>query len=77
MGYEKIIEIYKIEHNINSPLASDHNQNANCSVGDYLVIIDNDVWIKDNKAFRVEQFAKASYSPQFVRNNTTIFTKIA
>lgn len=76
MGYEKKIEIYKVIQNFKTPLASNPKQVANCSLGDYLVIMDDEVWIRDWNDNREEQFAKAVYSPEFVRMNQNIFEKI-
>lgn len=76
MSYEKKIEIYEIRENFNTPLASNPKQIANNSIGDYLVIIDDEVWIKDWNDKREEQFAKANYSPDFVRMNENIFDQI-
>lgn len=47
MSYEKNIEIYKIIGNINTPLESNGSKIADCSIGDYLVIIEDIVWIRD------------------------------
>lgn len=73
MGYEKNIEIYKVKENFNSPLASDPNRLASCTIGDFVIIIDDDVWVRDWNAQRTEQFAKAAYDKNFVGKNPFIF----
>lgn len=75
MSYEKNIEVYKIKENIVTPLASDPKMHAECGLGDLVLIIDNEVWIRDWVAGRPEQFAKAIYSPEFVRFNPLIFER--
>lgn len=77
MGYEKKIEIYKIIQEFNTPLASNPNQLANSGNGNHVVIIEEEVWIADFNNRREEQFAKAIYSPEFVRKNGVLFEKIS
>lgn len=73
--YVKKIEIYKLIENIATPLARNPNQIANCSLGDCLFIMDDEVWIRDWNELNTEQFSKAIYSPEFVRLNDKIFEK--
>lgn len=75
MSYEKNIEVYKFKANIVTPLASDPHKHAECGLGDLVVIIDRDVWVRDWNSEREEQFALAIYSPEFVRINPLIFDK--
>ena len=69
MCYVKNIEIYKIKDNVVTPLASSPSESANCSIGDYLIIIDKKVWIKDwnDDSLRLERFStfneKKKFSP--------------
>ena len=76
MCYVKNIEIYKIKDNVVTPLASSPSESANCSIGDYLIIIDKKVWIKDWNDDRKEQFAMANYSEDFVKMNPSLFEQI-
>jgi hypothetical protein len=75
MGYVKNIEIYKVVVNFNSPLASNPSKIANCSLGDFVLIFDDEVWVKNWNDDQEEQFAKAVYSPEFVKMNPSIFEK--
>jgi hypothetical protein len=76
MSYEKSIEVYRFKENIVTPLASNPDKNADCGLGDLVLIIDRDVWVRDWNAEREEQFAKAIYGPEFVRINPQIFDKL-
>lgn len=73
MPYEKKIEVYKVKENFNSPLASNPSKVASCTIGDFVIIIDDEVWVRDWNAQREEQFAMAIYTPEFVRINPFIF----
>lgn len=75
MDYVKNIEIYRIKAEFYSPLASNPNKAANCSLGDTVVIIDGIVYIRDWNDEREEQFAQALYSAEFVKLNPNIFDK--
>ena len=76
MRYEKHIEIYVIKDNINIPLASNPTLMSNCSIGDYVVIFDNFVWVRDWNDEREEQYSESVFHPEFVRANTTIFDRV-
>jgi helix-turn-helix protein len=72
----KKIEIYKIKENINIPLKENINLMSNHSIGDHIVIIDNEVWIKywDNNI--KEQYALVHCFPEFIRVNEYFFDLI-
>lgn len=72
--FDKEIEIYKIGEDINTPLAEGENKIANSNIGDYVIIIDEEVWIR-NWGDNENLFSKALYSPDFVRINQKIFKK--
>jgi hypothetical protein len=74
--YRKKAEIYKIKENIKIPLAENPSKMANSNIGDYVMIIDEKVWVVDwqddkNK----ELFALANINPDFIRLNDSIFNK--
>lgn len=75
-SYLKNIEVYEIVQNFNTPLASDSKKRAMAGYGDHVVIIDNQVYIRDWNDEREEQFAEALYDAEFVRINPGIFKKI-
>ena len=75
MGYNRNIEIYKLKENFKSPLASSPEKCADHGMGDPIIIIDDEVWILDWNNLPTEQYAKAIYSPTFVRMNNNIFEK--
>lgn len=69
------IEIYKIKENFNSPLERDHNKIASSGIGDYLLIINDEVWIRNWDDSKEDNFSKVVYSADFVRINPAIFEK--
>ena len=73
MSYEKNIEIYKMKKDVITPLASNPKIQASCTEGDFIIIIDNEVYVRDYVEGRSAQFAKADYSPDFVRMNKFLF----
>ena len=70
------IEIYVLISELKTPLYNCPEKTANCSVSDFIFIIDEEVWIRDYSMDIKEQFSQASYSPEFVRLNPTIFKLI-
>lgn len=71
------IEIYTQKSDFVTPVFNTSNRIANCTVGDYVIIIDDTVWVYDFTEDRKEQFSQASYYPEFVRLNPNLFTKCA
>ena len=69
------IEIFTIISEIKTPLSGCQNKFANCKIGDFIIIIDESVFVRDWNVLGKEQFSQASYSPDFVRANTTLFQK--
>jgi len=70
------IETYVLISELKTPLYNCPEKTACCNVGDFIFIIDEEVWIRDYTKEYKEQFSQASYSPEFVRLNTTIFKAI-
>ena len=68
------IEIYQLKCELYTPLLFS-DEIANCQIGDYVLIIDDLVWIYDKNDKRSEQYAEAAYSARFVRVNPQIFKK--
>jgi hypothetical protein len=78
MGYTLKIEIYRIiNEEFVTPLACDPEiKKAGYYNGDFLFIIDNEVWVTNNNLIENDEYSLAVYSPAFVRMNTTLFEKI-
>ncbi len=80
MSYTRRIEIYEIINGeFVTPLASCPSEPAGCGMGDKVLIIDDEVWVTDYSSIKNEghNFAKAIYSPAFVRMNKGIFKLIS
>ena len=73
MSHTKNIEIYKLIANFNSPLANDPTKCSNSGIGDFLVIIDETVWIKQWTDGYPNEFVRVIYDANFVRINPSIF----
>lgn len=76
MGAEKNranIEIYRIGSPIITPIRDNEKTISNNTVGDFVVILGDSVWITDTSEKQREQFVEASYSAAFVRLNPQIF----
>lgn len=78
MGYTKKIEFFQILNDeFVTPLACDpETKKANYTKGDYLYIIDDQVWVTNNNLLGDDEYSLAVYSPAFVRMNTSLFKKI-
>ena len=76
MNYIKKINIYEIRDNISIPLMSNPNEIADCSIGDMIIVIDDNVWVRDWNNNRVEQHALANISESFIIMNSNIFNKL-
>ena len=70
------VEIYQLIGDIITPLSGCVNKFSTTHKGDFVLIIDDSVWIQDNCIDAKEQYAHAGYSPEFVRINTVLFKKI-
>lgn len=84
MSYSTKIEIYRIKNaEFVTPLAqAPESKIARHSVGDFVIVINNEVWVKDKSATYTgesidrDDYQKAVYSPAFVRINPSIFERI-
>ena len=76
MSYIKKINIYEIRDNISIPLMSNPNEIADCSIGDMIIVIDNNVWVRDWNNNRVEQHVLANINESFIIMNSNIFNKL-
>lgn len=78
MAYTKKIEVYKIINaEFVTPLAcAPETKKADYQNGDFLFIIDNQVWVTNNDLVELDEYSMAVYSPAFVRMNTTLFKKV-
>lgn len=81
MLYTKLIEVYKITNcDFVSPLAiAPATQTYKHKMGDFIFIIDGNVWIKDGKTNTEKtpnQYSLAAYSAKFVAINKFLFEKI-
>lgn len=74
--HRRNIEIYEIIGDIVSPLSCCHDKFSKTNKGDFILIIDDSVWIQDDNLDTIEQYSEVSYSPEFIRINTTLFKKI-
>ena len=70
------IEIYRITGNIKTQLLNCDNMFSNSGIGNFIIIIDDTVWIEDWNDLTKEQFAQTTYGSEFIRVNTTLFEKI-
>jgi hypothetical protein len=75
MPYKKNIEVYEQIANFRTPLAETTNKIADCNIGDFVIIINNEVWVRNWNNDNENEFSLAVYSPAFVRINTEIFKK--
>jgi len=83
MAYNRNIEIYKIKVDFVIPLAESPILDANCDIGDFVFIIDDEVWIRHWRTAKdaaddnhENRFSKANCNIQFVRANKGLFEKI-
>lgn len=70
------VEIFKLVQDIKSPTFENVNRLTNTNVGDFVLILGNEVWVQDRNTHKKEQFVQASYVPEFVRANPIIFEKL-
>lgn len=71
----RVVEIYRLAQPFNTPLYENAEKIANCGVGDFVLIIGDDVWVQDNNEKENAQFVQAIYSVEFVRINPLLFSK--
>lgn len=78
MTYTSKIEMFKIiKSNFCSPLAgAPDKEYIMHRGGDWVMIIENSVWVKNTKSPDENEFVLVVYSPAFVRMNVSIFEKI-
>jgi hypothetical protein len=75
MVQSKNFEIYEIIENFVSPLTfSENGRTINSNIGEKIIIVDDEVWIKDWNA-GIDKYSKPTYDATFVRINTKIFKK--
>jgi hypothetical protein len=65
----KRIEIFKIMLDFNSPIGGESDKIIQNVLGDYLVIINDEVYVENEN----DIFTKVVYSAEFVRLNKKIF----
>ena len=73
----KNIRIFQLKENLKLPTEQDHNVMANCGIGDYIIIIQNESvyaknWNDDDK----HVYVLLAINPEFILNNTNIFNEI-
>jgi hypothetical protein len=67
------IEVFKLSQAINTPTFDDESIIANCKVGDFVMIVGDQVWIQDTNDGKFGQYVKAIYTAEFVRINPLLF----
>ena len=72
--HRQLIEIYRQKIELKTPVANS-NRVANCNIGDYIIIIDDVVWVYDYCDEKNEHYSQASYYPEFIRLNPNLFEK--
>ena len=75
VDHRRNIEIFKLKESINTPLFEDEKKIANCQVGDFVLIVGDEVWIQNAYDGSRGQFSQAIYSAEFVRINPILFVK--
>jgi len=68
------IEVFKLAQAIKTPTFDDESIIANCNVGDFVMIVGDQVWIQDTNEGKFGQYVKAIYTAEFVRINPLLFT---
>ena len=69
------IEIYKQKVLLKTPIYNSHKKVANCKIGDFIMIVDDIVWVYDYSEDKKEHYSQATYNPEFVRLNPNLFEK--
>ena len=79
MSYVKKIEVYEIlDENFVTPLAvAPDDEEANYKSADLVIIVDDQVWVKNRDNQDDNVFSLAVYPTAFVRANPTLFHKIS
>lgn len=72
--YRQQIEIYKQKIELKTPVFGSKNV-ANCKIGDFIIIVDEIVWVYDYCDDKREHYSQASYNADFVRLNPNLFEK--
>ena len=73
--HHRNVEIFKLKLNIKTPTFNDESLIANCQVGDFVLIIGDEVWIQDVNDNKFGQYIQAIYTAEFVRINPLLFEK--
>lgn len=68
------IEIYKQVLDLKTPVFNS-DRIANCKVGDFFMIIEDNVWVYDSSKDMKEHYSQAAFYPDFIRQNPNIFEK--
>jgi len=73
--HHRNVEIFKLKQDIKTPTFLDEKLIANCKVGDFVLIIGDEVWIQDTNDNKFGQYIQAIYSAEFVRINPLLFAR--
>ena len=63
------IEIFEIKDNINIPIYGDSPNYANSSIGSHIIIICNDVYVKNWCDENPNEYLLSELSSSFIKNN--------
>jgi len=69
------IEIYELISDLNSPSLGISDKVVENKTGDFIVIVDGEVWIQSTEEDKRNKYHQASYNSEFVRANSNIFKK--
>ena len=73
--HHRNVEIFKLKLDIKTPTFHDESLVANCKVGDFVLIIGDEVWIQDENNTKFGQYIQAIYTAEFVRINPLLFAR--
>lgn len=73
--HHRNVEIFKLKLEIKTPTFHDESLISETKVGDFVLIIGDEVWIQDKNDTKFGQYIQAVYSAEFVRINPLIFIR--
>lgn len=73
--HHRNVEIFKLILDVKTPKFHDVKLVANTKVGDFVLIIGDEVWVQDENEGKFGQYIQAIYDAEFVRINPLIFAK--
>ena len=73
--HHRNVEIFKLKLDIKTPTFNDESLISNSKVGDFVLIIGDEVWIQDENGGKFGQYIQAVYTAEFVRINPLIFAR--